>query len=95
LEAFNDDLLGYWGLESDYSGIFFAIIGFWCDMTWSIADIFLVVLSVILTRYFIRFNRALRMPRTAISVLRIQELYREYQEICSLVKVNTEIIETK
>ena len=90
--AFNSEFIGEWG--SYYSGIFFCLAEFYCDMGWTFGDVFLALLSVVLSRYFIRINRVLVLGKRRsekFSLTRIEQLRCDHREVCHLVQVTSRI----
>jgi len=83
--AFNSEFIGEWG--SYYTGIFFGLGELYCDMGWTFADMLLGLISLVLSRYFVRINRVIGKKGGTFSLAAIEELRCDHREICHLIQV--------
>ncbi len=73
-------------LQSTFPGTFYSFMELYCDVGWTFGDTLIALVSIILTRFFIRLNKGISESK-ARTVEDVEGLRKDHRSIKDLVEV--------
>lgn len=82
-----NELQGEIYFNSSTLGVSYSFFEFYCDIGWTFGDTLIALMSLILTRFFIRLNKGISASK-AQTVHEVERLRKDHRAIKDLVEVS-------